>query len=981
MMQLSHSLSCLTGWFPATDRQGIKVAQVASSIVILVGCAVLVGWTLDVDILKSAIAGLATTMKVNTAICFVLAGISLWLQTRTLQTAPGVRIANVCAIAIFIIALVTICQYLFWWNFGIDELLFRDVSTAVTDYPGRMGVNTAVNFFLVGTALWLMNRSQRRASSQPYYQVKIDKITIAQIMTTVAGAIAIQALIGYAYRVQTFSPVSSTTTSMAVHTALGFVVVSGGILALRSDRGFMRALTIDLLGGNTARRLIPAAILLPPLVGWTIWQGQQQHLYDSNFALSLMAMSMMTISLGLIRQNAGILNRLDYARIRSADRIRASKEQLQLALQGAKEGIWDWDLQTQVLTWNDRCKEIFGYSPDLVVNFETYLNAIHADDRQQVTDVIDPAVRTCGEFDLEYRIVRSDGTIRWVLTQGCCYPDPLGEPCRMLGTMLDITPRKQVQLNERFLHELTRRLGQLAEPEEIQWEAVQSLGEYLNVDRVMWSEIDWEHRLATADRNWCRDEDMDSLTGVYALSELMSPQLQVAMFAGESVVIGDVNADPLTTPYLDRYRQLDVAALANIPCINQGHWVAILHVNTKTVRNWRDDEVALLQAVTDRLCSSIDRVRAVRALRQEIAERKRMESERLEAERERARFFNLSIDLLAIGNFDSSFLRLNPAWERVLGFTEAELIAQPFINFVHPDDRAMTEDAIRRGFEEHWVATNFENRYRCKDGTYRWLAWSTMPYPEQNLMYGIARDVTESKLAAADLERRNRELDNFVHVVAHDLKAPLRAITNLAQWIEEDFEGSLSPTNQQQMALLRTRVRGMEATIHGLLDYARVGRTAESSLQRTGSTNEPIAVSELLAETIELLVPPPTFSIEIAPNLPTLHANRLLLSQVFTNLIGNAIKHHNRSDGKIRITVTERDDVYEFEIADDGSGIDRIYHEQIFNIFHTVNPQNRADSSGVGLAIVKRIVEAQGGTIRLESEPGQGATFYFTWPK
>lgn len=212
-----------------------------------------------------------------------------------------------------------------------------------------------------------------------------------------------------------------------------------------------------------------------------------------------------------------------------------------------------------------------------------------------------------------------------------------------------------------------------------------------------------------------------------------------------------------------------------------------------------------------------------------------------------------------------------------------------------------------------------------------------------------------------------------MHIVSHDLKAPLRAVANLSQWIEDDLQGEVSANTRSQLMLLRHRVNRMTATIDGLLDYARIDRTPGSI--------EPVCVAELLAETIESLAPPPTFSIVVAPDLPTLDTKRILLFQVFTNLIGNAIGHHDRSDGSIWISCRGSNDFYEFGVSDDGAGIAPENQARIFTIFQAVNPQNRSDSTGIDLAIVKKIIEAEGGNIRLESELGKGTAFYFTWPK
>ncbi len=223
------------------------------------------------------------------------------------------------------------------------------------------------------------------------------------------------------------------------------------------------------------------------------------------------------------------------------------------------------------------------------------------------------------------------------------------------------------------------------------------------------------------------------------------------------------------------------------------------------------------------------------------------------------------------------------------------------------------------------------------------------------------------------LEERNQELDQFAYVTSHDLKAPLRAIANLATWIEEDLGGDLPPENVEQFELLKNRVHRMEGLINGLLEYSRVGRKHQS--------REQVAVGKLLSEIVDSFSPLGEFTIEVDPNMPVFSARKVPLFQVFSNLINNAIKHHDRKDGQVQISMRELDEFYEFAVADDGPGIDEKYHQKVFAIFQTLKARDELESTGIGLSIVKKTVMAEGGQISLDSALGQGATFRFTWPK
>ncbi|MEL6912269.1 MAG: ATP-binding protein, partial [Cyanobacteria bacterium J06598_4] len=224
----------------------------------------------------------------------------------------------------------------------------------------------------------------------------------------------------------------------------------------------------------------------------------------------------------------------------------------------------------------------------------------------------------------------------------------------------------------------------------------------------------------------------------------------------------------------------------------------------------------------------------------------------------------------------------------------------------------------------------------------------------------------------ATLEERNQELDRFAYITSHDLKAPLRAIANLSTWIEEDLKDKLDEDTRHNMSLLRSRVQRLENLINGLLEYSRVGRS--------NSESSTVAVGELITEIIEMLDVPADCQITVAP-MPTLVTDAIALQQVFRNLLSNAIKHGDREGTQITVSVKELKQYYEFAVTDNGKGIEPQYHERIFTIFQTLTPRDTKESTGIGLAIVKKAVENQGGAIWVESAINEGCTFRFTWQK
>lgn len=262
----------------------------------------------------------------------------------------------------------------------------------------------------------------------------------------------------------------------------------------------------------------------------------------------------------------------------------------------------------------------------------------------------------------------------------------------------------------------------------------------------------------------------------------------------------------------------------------------------------------------------------------------------------------------------------------------------------------------------------------------------------------IIRDITERQQAAAKLQAKtaeltvlnasltlsnqsllqlNQELDQFAYVTAHDLKAPLRAIASLSEWIEEDLlqelGHDLSENIRSNFTLLRRRVFRMQALLNSLLEYSRAGRQNIAIV--------PVDVSDLLNQIIQSIDPPSTFTIHIITPMPKLETRLQALQQVFTHLIDNAIRHHPSNVGIIEISAIDQGDRYEFSISDNGEGIDIQFQERIYTIFQTLKARDLKENIGAGLAIIKKTIESEGGTIILESKVGSGSIFRFTWLK
>ena len=388
--------------------------------------------------------------------------------------------------------------------------------------------------------------------------------------------------------------------------------------------------------------------------------------------------------------------------------------------------------------------------------------------------------------------------------------------------------------------------------------------------------------------------------------------------------------------------------------------------------------------------------------------------ERRQAQEELDRFFTLSLDMMCVAGMDGYFKRLNPAWRRILGYTDDELLARPYMDFVHPDDRAATIDAASQVGEGKELI-HFENRYFHKDGTVRWLLWTASPFRELQVIYAAARDITDRKEAeqtlaeyARDLRLTHTELEDqaarlaqlvkelevsklraevatetksaFLANMSHEIRTPLNAILGMTSLA---LGTRLSPQQHDYLTTVQSSAESLLAVVNDILDFSKIEARrldldhAEFDLREIVGDAAKVLALRASEKQLEL-------ACEVAPDVPAaLVGDAGRLRQVLLNVIGNAVKFTSVGEVVVAVTVDRLDPDHatlHFAVSDTGIGIPPEKQGQIFEAFTQADNSTtrRYGGTGLGLAIARRLVELMGGRLWLKSAVGRGSTFHFT---
>jgi PAS domain S-box-containing protein len=533
--------------------------------------------------------------------------------------------------------------------------------------------------------------------------------------------------------------------------------------------------------------------------------------------------------------------------------LRHREAQLELALEFAHIGTWDWDLTTNQVVWNANHFSLLGLEPNgAEVTYELWRDRVHSEDLQRVKVAINHALHNHTTYEIEYRIIYPDGTLRWVTAKGRGLYDEAGQPLRMMGVLIDVSDCKQTEAEIRQLNQ------------------------------------------ALEEQNFNLEQAVEQRTA------------------------------------------------------------ELRHLNEK--------------------------------LHAEIIERQRAETALKESEELfRQVFENAPIGIALARPSDYQFVAVNPAFCAMLGYEADELKGEGCPTISYPDDLEQELPYAQQLLNGEIPGYQLIKRYICKNQDIMWgnLTTRTIRNESNEILYllGLVDDITERKQAQDELTKRttqleetNRELESFSYSVSHDLRAPLRHINGFVVALSHQLNQAgvvPDPKVQHYLNVIQDSGKRMSLLIDGLLTLSRVGRR---QMER-----QPVHLTQLATQAIRLVKSTldPDASVQfVLEQLPIVQGDAALLQQVFTNLIDNAIKFsQHRSPAEITISTLPNGTLF---VKDNGVGFSMEYADHLFGAFQRLHSRQEFEGMGIGLAIVQRIIHRHGGKIWAESQPDQGACFYFT---
>lgn len=951
-------------------------SQVVSVFTIIVGVFVLIGWWLEIEMLKSVIAGQAT-MKANAALSFIFLGLALWLQPNSSNINHHIkRVARILALAAALIAALTLIEYILGVDLHFDQVLFSDPTSATSlSPPGRMAHATALNILLFSLAVWLLDANSPR------------QIFIKQLLTLTGLLIGLIALVGYIYGVKELYG-ALYYASVSLPSAILFVLFGLGVLCARPAAGVMSVVTDTHYGGVMMRRMLPLVLTLPFIIGWFRLKGQQAGWYGTEFGLACFATSNVLVFAFATWWSARNLNVID----RQRNLMAQDAAHLAAIVTSSEDAIVGKNLQGIITSWNVGAEKIFGYpasemigqSMEKLIPSERYNEemSILSQVRQGVSVLPFDTVRIC-----------KDGKIIDVSINVSATKDMLGNIIGTSKVARDISARKLTERalreSEAQFHTMVNAMPQLA------WMAEPD-------GRLFWYNDRWFEYTGT---------DSAQMTG-WGWQSVHDPEMLPLIVENWERAIATQEPFEMEFPLRGADGSYRWFLTRAVPFKDtEGRLLRWFGTNTDV--SDKREAAKIINELNIKLEQRvIERTAQLEKVNVELSESQAELSSLFESLPGLYLVLTCELNIVSVSD---AYLKAtmtkreniigrnlfevfpdNPEDQNATGVSNLKASIDRVIMNGEPDTMAIQKYDIRRPdgvFEEHYwspinspvFSTGHQIKYivhRVEDVTEFVLQKSQLSKGSvdlsaqlQQMEAEIFQSSQKLKTSNQQLEAANKELEAFSYSVSHDLRAPLRHIDGFIEILQKRNENILDSKSQEYIKIISNAAKQMSQLIDDLLSFSRMTRT-ELMYQK-------IDINMLIQEFIRNLDPVTrqrNIIWKINP-LPHVNADNAMMRQVIANLLSNAAKYTRLCDAaEIEVGAEVLENEVVFHVRDNGVGFDMQYAEKLFGVFQRLHLAEDFEGTGIGLANVRRIIARHGGRVWAEGTQGKGATFYFSLP-
>ncbi|MDQ4121605.1 MAG: PAS domain S-box protein [Acidobacteriota bacterium] len=666
------------------------------------------------------------------------------------------------------------------------------------------------------------------------------------------------------------------------------------------------------------------------------------------------------------------------------ENLRESQRMLRLAMGGSRMGYWSRDLATETVYWSPELEKLFGLPVgSFAGNLRGFRDYVYNEDKEIIALEIERAIAEHRDYIIEFRFHHGDGTLHWMEGRGQAVYAPDGTPIKVYGIGIDITERKRDELDRQFLLELGEKI-RFADfsPEKLLNEITKTTCKHLNAARCLFVEINEAENRGRVRHEYFK-KGMSPVAGEYKISDYSRQTLE-GIRRGQIIVNNDARRDPRTADiYQTTYEPYNEQAYISIPLFANGRWDAIFWVSDDKPRVWTTQEIAFLETVGERTWLAIEKLRNDEALR--------LSEERLRLATEAADIYSWEADV------ERQIIVYSSNTEQVMGFTMPKSIADGMA-LIHEEDRQMIARNFERAVREQ---SNFSSEFRIVNPLTREIAWQSAQGifikgagDSADLLVGITQNITSRKqaerereellrreqAARRDAEEASRSKDEFLATVSHELRTPLNAIMGWSQMLSS---GVLNQSDAQRA--IETIYRNAKSQAQLIEDILDVSRIVTGKLR---IEPKPTALAPIIQTAVESLRPAIEaknirlqLRLDFESRMVCADADRI--QQVVWNLLSNAIKF-TPEKGQVTIKLESDSSQTKIVVSDTGTGINPDFLPFVFDRFRQADGSStrKHGGLGLGLSIVRHLVELHGGRVEVESQgKNAGTTFTVRLPQ